>query len=98
MVLERFQPDFDRGLERAEGDEGSEMHHYFVLSRQGKLRERIEQETRGIIAQLRKRESMSLIVEHLGLLAHLVADANNPFHLGHDDISRHAEVNRLRGS
>src|SRR5207302_4022627 len=41
LVLRRFEPEFERGIERAESDEGSELHHYFVLSRQGKLRERI---------------------------------------------------------
>jgi hypothetical protein len=85
LVMDRFQPEFDRGLERAEADEGSAAHHYFVLSREGKLRERIEQETRGIIKLLRSRESMTVVVEHLGIVAHLVADANNPFHTSDRD-------------
>src|SRR5258708_13267162 len=85
LVLKRFEPEFGRGLERAENDEGSEIHHYFVLSRQGKLRERIEQETRGTIAMIRGNQPMSLVAEHLGMLAHLVADANNPFHTSDAD-------------
>jgi len=80
LILDRFKPELDRGMERAQADEGSEVHHFFVLSREGKLRERIEQETRAIIALIRKREPMSSVAEHLGILAHLVADANNPFH------------------
>ncbi len=100
LVLKRFEPEFGRGLERAENDEGSEIHHYFVLSRQGKLRERIEQETRGTIAMIRGNQPMSLVAEHLGMLAHLVADANNPFHtsdadprlgLMHDDFEQYFE-------
>jgi hypothetical protein len=85
LVLRRFEPEFTRGIERAESDEGSELHHYFVLSRQGKLRERIEQETRGIIRMIRGKESMALVAEHFGVLTHLVADANNPFHTSNDD-------------
>src|ERR1700682_1966977 len=77
LVLKRFEPEFEAGMQRAEGDEGSENHHYFVLSRQGKLRERIEQETRGTIAMIRGNQSMALVAQHLGVLAHLVADANN---------------------
>lgn len=100
LVLQRFQPEFDEGLERAEADEGSATHHYFVLSREGKLRERIEQETRGVVTMLRTRQAMSLVVQHLGVIAHLVADANNPFHtsnhdalssLAHDDFEQYFE-------
>jgi hypothetical protein len=100
LVLKRFAPEFANGLQRAESDEGSEVHHYFVLSRQGKLRERIEQETRGTIAMVRGNQSMALVAEHLGTLAHLVADANNPFHtsdadprlgLMHDDFEQYFE-------
>src|SRR5258708_16542923 len=100
LVLKRFEPEFGRGLERAENDEGSEIHHYFVLSRQGKLRERIEQETRGTIAMIPGNQPMSLVAEHLGMLAHLVADAHNPFHtsdadprlgLMHDDLQHYLQ-------
>ena len=100
LILNRFEPEFASGMERAESDEGSEIHHYFVLSRQGKLRERIEQETRGTIAMIRGNQSMSLVAQHLGVLAHLVADANNPFHtsdadprlgLMHDDFEQYFE-------
>jgi hypothetical protein len=85
LVLKRFAPEFENGLQRAESDEGSEVHHYFVLSRQGKLRERIEQETRETIALIHDNKSMALAAQHLGVLAHLVADANNPFHTSNAD-------------
>lgn len=105
LVLKRFEPEFTSGLERAESDEGTELHHYFVLSRQGKLRERIEQETRATIAMIRSRQPMAGVAEHLGILAHLVADANNPFHtsdadprLGpmHDDFEQYFERRLVR--
>jgi len=85
LVLDRFSEDYKRGLELAQAEEGSESHHYFVLSRHGKLRERIEHETARTISMIRKGEPMSSVAERLGLIAHLVADANNPFHIANDD-------------
>jgi hypothetical protein len=85
MLIERFETDYKRGLERAQADEGTESHHYFVLSRKGRLRERIERETRATIDAIRKGDPMHSVVERLGGLAHLLADANNPFHVSNDD-------------
>jgi len=85
LVLNRYDPEFQRGLQKAEADEGSAEHHYFVLSRTGNLRQRIELETNAIVAMLRGHQSMSVIAERLGMLSHLVADANNPFHIANDD-------------
>lgn len=85
MLIDHFESDYKIGLDRAEAEEGAESHHFFVLSRQGKLRERIERETALTIAMIRKNESMPRVVERLGLIAHLVSDANNPFHIANDD-------------
>jgi hypothetical protein len=85
MLIELFETDYQTGLARAQSDEGTDSHHYFVTSREGRLRERIERETRGAVDAIRKGESMSTVVERLGGLAHLVADANNPFHVAKDD-------------
>jgi len=85
IVLDRFAREFQHGLEKAEADEGSAEHHYFVLSRSGHLRERINQETDAIVKLLRTRRPMPLVAERLGMLSHLIADANNPFHLANDD-------------
>jgi hypothetical protein len=93
MLLQRFENDYQRGLETAQSDEGSETHHYFVLSRQGRLRDQIEKETRGTIAMIRKGDPMPMVVERLGMLAHLVADANNPFHVSKDDPRLSASSN-----
>lgn len=81
MLIERFESDYRRGLESARSDEGSETHRYILASRRGRLREQIEKETRGTIAMIRKGDPMPMVVERLGMLAHLVADANNPFHV-----------------
>lgn len=85
MLIEKFEADYKTGLTRAQSDEGSDLHHYFVLSRKGRLREGIERETRLAIQMIRKGEPMSEVVQRLGILAHLVADANNPFHVANDD-------------
>jgi hypothetical protein len=85
MLIELFDSDYKQGLARAQADEGTESHHYFVLSREGRLRERIERETRGTVDAIRKGDPMNSVVERLGGLVHLVADANNPFHVAKDD-------------
>jgi len=85
LLLHQLEPEYHRGLEVAEADEGSANHRYFVLSRTGKLRERIEKETNAIIRMIRTNQPMSTVVEHMGILAHLVSDANNPFHTSEDD-------------
>lgn len=93
MLLERFEGDYKLGLEQAQADEGSAAHHYFVLSRDGQLREKIERETRGAIDAIRRGEPMGMVVQRLGTVAHLVADANNPFHVANDDPRMSASHN-----
>ncbi len=87
MLIERHSSDYQKGIDRAAADEGTVSHHYFVLSHEGRLRERIDVETRNAIAAVRTRKPMSELVEHLGILAHFVSDANNPFHVVKDDSS-----------
>lgn len=99
-ILERFEPEYKQGLTRAQSDEGSETHRYIVVSRNGRLRERIERETGATIVAIRTGKPMSEVADRLGMLAHYVADANNPFHiadddrrldLSHDDFERYFE-------
>ena len=82
ILIQRFEPDYKQGLKRAQSDEGSSSHR---TTKSGQLRERIEHETNGIITSLKKGEPMSSVVERMGILAHFVADANNPFHIADDD-------------
>lgn len=93
ILIEKFESDYKQGLARAQADEGSDSHHYFVLSREGRLRERIERETRGTVDAIRKGDPMNAVVERLGGLVHLVADANNPFHVANDNIRLAASKN-----
>jgi len=85
LLLERYDGDYQRGLARAQADEGSDAHHFFVISRSGRLRMEIEGETNAAIAAVKTNKPMSDVIEHLGRLAHLVADANNPFHVSNGD-------------
>ena len=85
VLIERYERDYKDGVTRAAADEGSDLHRYFVLSRSGQLRERIERETAGIISMIRTGKPMSDVVMRLGALSHYVADANNPFHVANDD-------------
>jgi hypothetical protein len=85
MLIERFEGDYRRGLELARSDEGSPSHHFYVREKQGRLRDRLERETQGAISAVRQGDPMSSVVERLGVLAHFVADANNPFHVAKDD-------------
>lgn len=85
MLIEHFDNDYKRGLGVAQSDEGTETHRYFVLSRSGRLRERIERETQSIITAIRAGSPMSDVITRLGALSHYVADANNPFHIANDD-------------
>ena len=70
LIIKDFNHDYARGIESALAEEG----------KHGALRTRIEKETRDIIAMLKANRPMSAVAERLGVLAHLVADANNPYH------------------
>ena len=74
LILEKFDSEYRKGLDRGDAEEG-EMH------RRAQLRQRIERETRGVITMIRGNEPMHLVAERLGGIAHLIADANSPFHV-----------------
>jgi hypothetical protein len=74
LVIEHFHDDYLRGVDRALDDEGSAVHRE-------KLRARIEAESQAITQMIRGNKPWVQVVERLGILAHLVGDANNPFHL-----------------
>lgn len=67
-LVQAHGDDFARGIDKATAEEG---HH-------GVLRERIESETRAVIAMLQAKRPPAAVVERLGILAHLLADANTP--------------------
>lgn len=84
LLIDTFEADYKLGLSRAQMDEG-DSHRYFVLSRKGRLRQKIEGETAAAISAIRTGKPMADVVQRLGVLAHYVADANNPFHVSNDN-------------
>jgi hypothetical protein len=84
LLIEKFHVDYETGLDHALADEGSELHR-------AKLRGRIEAETNAIVKMIRSNQPMPLVIQHLGLLAHLTGDANNPFHIGDDSPAEHQD-------
>ena len=84
LVIDLYRDAYLRGVDLALADEGSEVHR-------ARLRARIEAESHAIARMIRTNKSMISVVERLGILAHLVGDANNPFHIGDDDAARRAD-------
>ena len=67
LLVEKFPAEYATGVEET-GDTAN-------------LRQQIETVAGGIIKMIRANQPMPLVVERLGLLARLVADANNPLKL-----------------
>jgi len=74
-MIERYHSDYQKGLARAIATNA--------------LRNQIEAETSAAIGIVRTRKSMSELVEHLGVLAHLVAEANTPAHGDFEEYFEH---------
>jgi hypothetical protein len=77
LVITRYHNQYYAGVDRALAEEGTDMHR-------AHLRERIQSETSTIITLLRTKKPMQEVVLRLGMLAHLIGDANNPFHVATD--------------
>ena len=88
MLIEQFDVDYKAGIARGVDEEGrDDTHRYFILTREGKLREKIKAETTATVAMIRKGLPMRQVVERLGYISHFVADANNPFHVANDNAT-----------
>lgn len=79
FLIEKHSESFRAGLAAAQREEG-DAHRYYPRSQRGKLRVLLEDEVRQAAAQMKRPSSTRLFVERLGRIAHLVADANHPFH------------------
>jgi hypothetical protein len=84
LLVEKHQASFDRGLADAARGEGAESHYQYGFTR-GKLRSTLDNEITTTISIMRQHRPMAEFVEHLGRIAHLVSDANNPFHTRDSD-------------
>jgi len=74
LLIYRFHNQYTAGIDRALSEETADAHR-------AQLRERIEKETAAIVMMLRNRQPMQQVVFRLGMLAHFVGDANNPWHV-----------------
>jgi hypothetical protein len=92
LVIHRLEKSYASGVDRAIAEEGVDIHR-------ARLRERIESETTDVIRMIRTNQPMTRVVVRLGMLSHLVGDANNPFHVhteealepSHGDFERYFE-------
>jgi hypothetical protein len=97
LIIKRLHKQYAAGIDYGIKEESTEDHRK-------NLRERIEKETRGVIGMLHSNQPMSQVIARLGLLAHLVGDANNPFHVdtdeelesSHDDFEHYFERRMVR--
>jgi len=78
LVISRLRNQYSAGIDRALAEEGTDIHR-------AHLRERIESETKTIISLIRANKPMAQVVFRLGMLSHLVGDANNPFHVATEE-------------
>jgi len=84
LLINKFKDEYVRGIDDALATEGTDIHRR-------KLRERIVAQTHEIVSMIRSNQPMSGVVRQLGVLSHLVGDANNPFHIGDDDAEERAD-------
>jgi hypothetical protein len=80
LIIRKYNKEYLRGVDDALATEGTDIHRR-------RLRERIDEQARGIVTMIRTNQPMSAVVGELGNLSHLVGDANNPFHIGDDDAA-----------
>jgi hypothetical protein len=86
LIIDRFHTQYTAGIDRALSEESADAHR-------AHLRDRIEKETAAIVNLLRTKQPMQQVVFRLGMLAHFVGDANNPWHVATDEEleSSHAD-------
>jgi hypothetical protein len=97
LLIRRYNKQYAAGIDFGIKEDATGSH-------QSHLRDRIEKETRGVIGMVHSKQPMAQVVARLGLLSHLVGDANNPFHVeieaelesAHDDFEQYFERRMVR--
>lgn len=87
LLIKKFNKDYARGIEHAASAEPRDAHG-------ADLAARIESQSDKVIGMFKANSSMAGTIEQLGVLAHLVGDANNPFHVGKTHDASHADFER----
>jgi hypothetical protein len=83
LVIQQFHDEYLRGVDTA------------PLADPAKLRAQVEAEALGIVKMIRTNKPMVQVVEHLGMLARMVAEANDP-RAGDEDFGRFVESRLTR--
>ena len=78
LLVEKYPSDFRRGIEHAAAEERTRGHRASDLSPTG-LRADLEKEIKAAVNAMRTQQPISQFVIHLGRVAHLTGDLNNPF-------------------
>jgi len=74
VLLAHMQKHYLAGVDAAVTDERKQEHRPY-------LRQQIQRETSAIISMIRTDQPMNHVMVRLGVLSHLIGDANNPFHV-----------------
>lgn len=82
LLITKYDQDFKRGLQLAARQEGDAHRHQ---SSERHLTRNLDAEINDAIRLIRKERQVGPFVEKLGVIAHLLADANNPFHVSDGD-------------
>ena len=85
FLIDKFEDEFRQGVTLASQEDLRKPHRDFGVAGRRPLRESLEAEIDAAIEMMRKRDSISRFVERLGVISHLVADANNPLHVANSD-------------
>lgn len=85
LLIDKYSVEYRDGLVQAALPDFEARHTYFVARGQGQLKSQIREEVQQAIRVLQERQPTALFVERLGRISHLVADANNPFHVADSD-------------
>ena len=82
LLIRKYDKDFKRGIQLASRSEGDSHTRY---QDQGQLTTILDREIEQAVILIRKERQVGPFVEKLGTIAHLISDANNPFHVSNAD-------------
>ncbi|MHB0969489.1 MAG: hypothetical protein ACYC7A_09245 [Thermoanaerobaculia bacterium] len=85
FLIEKHNDAFLEGIAAAAREDVGENHRYYPNTNRGKLRLVLKTEVQQTINSMKRPSSTRVFVERLGRIAHLVGDANNPFHADNFD-------------
>jgi hypothetical protein len=92
FLIEKYEPLYLEGVRQAAAAEAREGHHFTLTPGAKGLQTRIDAELAAAVGGVKRGDPMSALVRRLGVLSHLVADANNPFL--HDDSDQRLNPSR----